>query len=165
MEIHPWRESQCILGATWNATQMKERGGWRSEIKTVSPFQRLPCPSVARLCLSFLTSAEYSPMATSGCLQDQLISSTFYYEYFWLSSAPCALYPRSFPVDLFRSSLLLIGEELKHIRPALDFDSIAKWGRIRRALSVLGGYWSALERLLESEAFSEYHSVCPVGAS
>lgn len=73
----------------------EKEGKRRGEIKTVFPSAAdhpppfalsSPTPQLPPVCLSvslsFLTSAEYSSMAMSGCLQGQLVSSASYYEYF-----------------------------------------------------------------------------------
>lgn len=86
--------------------------------------------------LSFLTSAEYPPMPMSGCLRGQLISSASYYEYLWLpSSSVCfssTISLGSSPVSprirrRSSSHSVLVGEELKHIRPALELRLHCKW--------------------------------------
>lgn len=58
------------------------------------------------------------------------------------------------------SLLVLVGGELKHIRPALDSGSIANGGaggRIRRTLSALEGTGQPFKSSSNPKAFSEYH--------
>lgn len=149
------------------------------------PFNVLPLPSrLPAVSQSFLTNTEYALMATSGRLQGQVIPSASYYEYLWLPSwsmrffftsppfspvvsvrppalppvSPCRIRRRSPPLSD------LAGGELKHIRPALDFDSIANGGgevgeRIHRALSALEGTGQPFKSSLNPEAFSEYHGL------
>lgn len=97
------------------------------------PLTLLRLPPVS---LSFLTSAEYPPMPMSGCLRGQLISSASYYEYLWLPSSSVCFSPTislgSSPVSprirrRSSSHSVLVGEELKHIRPALELRLHCKW--------------------------------------
>lgn len=148
------------------------KGGERkSEIKTVSPPSTPGRSSVARLSVF----SNERGILESGCLQDQLISSAFYYEYFRLSSAPCALHPplpdrspSTFPARPFgppRRRFVLHGQELKHIRPALNFGSIANGGREVFVVLSPGAWMRVLvsswrvPRIDGGFSLAEYHSV------
>lgn len=82
------------------AVSMKGRKtGERGEIKILSPSMPSCLPPAS---LSFLTSTEYPSMATSGCLQNQLISSASYYEYLWLPPCTSSLPLLSSPLSRLR---------------------------------------------------------------
>lgn len=54
-EIHPWRETQCILGPTRDRFNERKRK-WRGKIKTVSPSVSSLFPRVSAVCLSIFSN-------------------------------------------------------------------------------------------------------------